>query len=103
MLLSKQSEIINLFWDSYMNAGLNRHEWKRSSADHYKFSEIADRNGRLTTDGFLQHDTFRIPCEEGNVRLYAYLRTGAYICVMFHEECAEELYVYRYRRKWKIL
>lgn len=103
MLLSKQSEIVNLFWCSYMNAGLNKREWKRSSADHYQFSEIADRNGRLTTDGFLQHDTFRIPCEDGNVHLYAYLRTETYLCVMFHEEGAEELYVYRYRRKGQTL
>ena len=103
MLLSKQREIIDLFWDSYMNAGLNRYEWKRSSADHYWFNEIADRNGILTTDGFLQHNTFRIPCEEGNVRLYAYLRTGAYLCVVFHEEGAEELYVYRYRKKVQTL
>ena len=103
MLLSKQSEIINLFWGSYMNAGLNKREWKRSSADHYKFSEIKDRNGILTTDGFLQHDTFRIPCEDGNVRLYAYLRTEIFLCVAFHEEGAEELYVYRYRRKVQTL
>ena len=103
MLLSKQSEIINLFWGSYMNAGLNKREWKRSSADHYKFSEIADRNCRLTTDGFLQHDTFRIPCDDGNVHLYAYLRTEIFLCVAFHEEGAEELYVYRYRRKVQTL
>ena len=103
MLLSKQNEIVNLFWGSYMNAGLNKREWKRSSADHYRFSEIADRNGRLTTDGFLQHGTFRIPCDEGNVRLYAYLRTGAYLCIVFHEEGAEELYVYRYRKKGQTL
>lgn len=99
MLLSKQSKIINLFWCSYMNAGLNKREWKRSSADHYHFSEIADRNGRLATDGFLQHDTFRIPCEDGNVRLYAYLITETHLCLMFHEEGSEELYVYGYRKK----
>ena len=103
MLLSKQRELVDSFWDSYRNAGLNRREWKRSSADHYQFSEITDKNGRLTTDGFLQHDTFRIPCEDGNVRLYAYLRTVTYLCVMFHEEGTEELYVYRYRRKGQTL
>ena len=103
MLLSKQNEIVNLFCGSYMNAGLNKREWKRSSADHYQFSEIADRNGRLTTDGFLQHDTFRIPCEDGNVRLYAYLRNRTYLCVVFHEEGAEELFVYRYRIKGQTL
>lgn len=103
MLLSKQRELVDSFWDSYRNAGLNKREWKQSSTDHYWFNEIANKNGRLTTDGFLQHDTFRIPCEDGNVRLYAYLRTGTYLCVMFHEEGAEELYVYRYRRKGQTL
>lgn len=103
MLLSKQRELVDSFWDSYRNAGLNKHEWKRSSSDHYQFSEISDKNGRLATDGFLQHDTFRIPCEDGNVRLYAYLRTETYLCVMFHEEGAEELYVYRYRKKGQTL
>ena len=103
MLLSKQREIVDLFWDSYMNAGLNKREWKRSSADHYQFSKIADRNGILTTDEFLQHGTFRIPCEDGNVRLYACLRTETYLYVMFHEEGAEKLYVYRYRKKGQTL
>lgn len=103
MLLSKQREVVDSFWDSYGSTGLNKREWKRSSTDRYWFNEITDKNGRLATDGFLQHDTFRIPCEDGNMRLYAYLRTGTYLCVMFHEEGAEELYVYRYRRKGQTL
>lgn len=103
MLLSKQREIVNSFWDSYSSAGLNKREWVRSSTDNYHFNEITDKNGRLVTDRFLQRDTFRIPCDDGNVRLYAYLRTGTYLCVMFHEEGAEELYVYRYRKKGQTL
>ena len=103
MLLSKQRELVDSFRDSYRNAGLNKHEWKRSSANHYQFSEIADRNGILVTDGFLQHNTFRIPCEDGNVRLYAYLITETHLCLMFHEEGAKELYVYGYRKKGQTL
>lgn len=102
MLSCNKEEIIDSFWSSFINSGLNKSEWIEVYTDQYHFNKIFDKNGRLATDRLLQNYSFRIPCDFDNIRLYVYKNESS-ICIMFYEDGSGILYIHSFMKEGYIL
>lgn len=97
MLNYKRRRVVDSFWDNYGCAGFNREDWRETSKDQYRYTNIEQDNGELIVDELRQTSSARIPCAISDISLFVWTRPDKkYMCLMFHEIGQNELCVHRY-------